>query len=370
MNVVLHSNVVEKVVRVEKRKSKLEDWEGIIYPPVSFYEIMNLSFSNAYHQACIRVKVDATVRVGIEADKKTMGILENITPEDSFLALMEKVAYDLELFGNAFLEAKFDFSGKPTALYHVPAQTMAILIEGENLFYVQEPAIGEPIRFLPFDASSPPKGDSAILHLKFYSPLSYFWGMPTWLSALESLRMEQNIKLFHTSFFKHNAVPSMAVIAEEVGFEENAAKKLKAEFSRIAGVENAHKVIIIDVPRGRIRFEKLLTDQKDFSFENLYKAAREEILAAHAVPPRLVGIVSPGHLGGGSEAEVQMKLFKEITIKSRQRYMESKLNPIVQMAGGDAFRFKPFDVWDEGNSHENESENTLEVLKSIEAKLI
>ncbi len=367
MEISLHSSTVEKIVKVEKRRSKLQTWEGIIYPPVSFYEIMDLSFSNAYHQACIRVKVDATVRVGIEADVKTLKVLEDLTPEDSFLGLMEKVAYELELFGNAFLEVKFDFSGKPVALYHVPAQTMAILIEEERLFYVQEPAIGEPVRFLPFDASDPPKGDSAIIHLKFYSPLSYFWGMPTWLSALESLRMEQNIKLFHTSFFKHNAVPSMAVIAEEVGFEENAARKLKAEFARIAGVENAHKIIIIDVPRGRVRFEKLLTDQKDFSFENLYKATREEILAAHGVPPRLVGIVSPGHLGGGSEAEVQMKLFKEITVKSRQRYIESKLNPVVQMAGGSAFRFKPFDVWDE-NSHKNES--ALEVLKSIDAKLL
>ncbi len=368
MEVSLFTDITKSLIDVEKRKSKLDEFEGIIYTPVSFYDILKLSFSNAYHQACIRVKVDATVRVGIEADERTLQFLESITPEDSFLGLMEKVAYDLELFGNAFLEVKFDASGRLVALYHVPAQTMAILLEEERLLYIQEPSAGEPIEFLPLDVKNPPRGDSAIMHLKFYSPLSYYWGMPTWLSALESLRMEQNIKLFHTSFFKNNAVPSMAVIAEEVGFAEEAAKKLKSEFSKIAGVENAHKVLIIDTPRGRVRFEKLLTDQKDFSFENLYKATREEILAAHGVPPRLVGIVSPGHLGGGSEAEVQMKLFKEITIKSRQRYLESKLNPLLQREGFPPIQFKPFDVWDEPK--ESSKENLVEVLKSIDAKLL
>ena len=81
------------------------------------------------------------------------------------------------------------------------------------------------------------------------------------------------------------------------------------------------------------RSQRLTAELKDMPFDKLSAATREEILAAHGVPPRLVGIVTAGQLGGGSEMEGQMLSFIEMKVRPRMKYLENRVNLLLRDAG-------------------------------------
>jgi hypothetical protein len=109
-------------------------------------------------------------------------------------------------------------------------------------------------------------------------------------------------------------------------------------------------------------------------FEKLSQATREEILAAHGVPPRLVGIVTAGQLGGGSEMEGQMLSFIEMKVKPRMVYLENRVKLLLRDQGlPEEFRLKgivPSLPREQAEAQRGELEDTAiqEVLKSLEAR--
>jgi len=57
------------------------------------------------------------------------------------------------------------------------------------------------------------------------------------------------------------------------------------------------------------------------------------IVSAHGVPPRIVGIVTAGQLGGGGEADSQLRIFEEIDrAPERNRIEEFYNRTIIQDA--------------------------------------
>jgi HK97 family phage portal protein len=197
--------------------------------------------------------------------------------------------------------------------------------------YLQLSGYGSHTPFLPFGS-----GDlNEILHIRKKNIFSNFYGVPEWLPALESLRLDQNIKLFNSSFFKNSAKPDYAVILEGADFSPEAEKKIKDALKQTKGVENAHRTLILGVPfeDAKLRIEKIEQNMKDWDFEKITKASREEIIAAHGVPPRLLGIVTAGQPGGGGEMEGQLKTFYKTIIQPEGNYIAEKLNKILRAGG-------------------------------------
>lgn len=62
--------------------------------------------------------------------------------------------------------------------------------------------------------------------------------------------------------------------------------------------------------------------KKYLSFEKLKNLNRDEIIAAHGVPPRMIGVMSAGTLGGGGELIGQLHSFNELTIIPKQEQIE------------------------------------------------
>jgi len=70
-----------------------------------------------------------------------------------------------------------------------------------------------------------------------------------------------------------------------------------------------------------VRLEKL-DNVEDMSFEKLKNVNRNDIIASHGVPPRLVGVMSAGQLGGGTELIDQLHAFNELVIKPKAKTIE------------------------------------------------
>ncbi|MDR2522549.1 MAG: phage portal protein [Synergistaceae bacterium] len=308
--------------------------DGTVCPPLPLAQILSLTYSNAFHTQCIALKVDMAVGLEYEAPKPVQTFLETVSSGDPFLELLQKAAFDWECMGNAYFEAARSRNGKIGELYHVHAQTVFVNVRGSRLAgYVQE-AGGAPVEFSVFGERS---GRNELFQFKRFTPLSTWYGLPDWVAALEALRLDQEKKAFYAAFFKNFAVPSYAVIMTGAEFSEEVENTVTRGLQQLKGVENAHKTMLLSVPfpkdEAEIRFEKLMVDLKDLPFEKLSQATREEILAAHGVPPRLVGIVTAGALGGGGEMEGQLLSFVEMKVKPRMRYLENRIKLILRDQG-------------------------------------
>ena len=67
----------------------------------------------------------------------------------------------------------------------------------------------------------------------------------------------------------------------------------------------------------------LLKRKEDMSFQEFKKQTRDEIIAAHNTPPRLVGIITSGQLGGGNELISQVHQFNETEILPKIELLEA-----------------------------------------------
>lgn len=342
---------------------------GLIYPPVSLQSILELTHSNAFHTTCIEKKASMTVGLDYEAPKQVEKFLEDISGDVPFMEILQEVVYDWESLGNGYFEIARTLGGKIGEIGHVHGHTVYAVQEGRSLKeWWQETSGAGRETFSPFGARN---GRNELLQFRQYTPLSSFYGLPTWIAALEALRLDQEKKTFYAAFFHNSAMPSMAVILEGAEFDEHAEARIKDALSSTKGAENAHKTMILSVPfeDAKVRFERLCLDLKDMPFDKLSQATREEILAAHAVPPRIVGIVTAGSLGGGGETDGQLKIFNETTIKPRMTYVERRIKSLLRDVGlPEEFHLQGIvpEAPSEGASMNTHlSQQTQEVLKSL-----
>lgn len=330
---VIKMPVLEPILKAqEAAPMEGEAFTGICYPPLALNTILDLAYSNAFHTQCIALKSEMSVGMEYEAPKQVEDYLESLAVEqDSFLDLLHMVAWDWECLGNGYLEVARDRTGRISELYHVHGQTVYASTEGNKLReYVQWLDTS-----IPFSVFGDKGERNELLHFKRYTPFSTWYGLPEWVACLEALRLDQEKKTFYAAFFKNFAVPSLAVVLEGAEFDAETERKLQEGFSQMKGNENAFRTLLLSIPMtdAKVKFERLMADFKDMPFDKLSQVTREEILAAHGVPPRLVGIVTAGALGGGDEAQTQLNNFLKTKIQPRTKYLERRVKRILRDAG-------------------------------------
>lgn len=277
---------------------------GTIDPFIDFNELLNFYYSNTYHQRSIKLKAALLSQVE-ESD------LEKYLPENEFVKdFMYGFCVDLEIYGNAFLEKSGSESN--FYLYHILGY-QGRLNKQKDIFQIT--------------------ADDAIkmegYHLKYYSPTGKYYGEPDYLTTLLQMTTTQNADKYNTSFFENGARPGFGVIFENSSPNADQIKTFKEFFrSNYKGYENAHKTLLLHTgktaegsPPAKVRLEKL-DGIEDMSFEKLKKVNRDEVIAAHGVPPRLAGIISAGGIGSNRELIDQLHSFNEIVIKPKAKTIE------------------------------------------------
>lgn len=295
---------------------------GLVEPFFSFDRALDLYYQNTWHRRCIRIK--AHLLSQIEETTLARFLPPGMNPK----MFLSSVALQLEIFGNAFLEKAGDSAGFWT--YILPAH---------------EGRIDKDMRLHQYRNGIP--CPLAGWHLKLESPASRFYGEPDYLAAIRKLATENLIDTYNETFFSNSAVPNLAILFEGTDPSDEQIQAVKQFLAaNYKGVTNSHRTLVLSTgaPTGerdpKIRFEKL-NAVPDVAFESFKRLNREEIIAAHGVPPRLVGIVTAGQLGGGGELIGQLHQFNELEIKPKIEILEWFFRSI-----GVQVNLKPIDVTD------------------------
>lgn len=295
---------------------------GTIEPFINFDELVKFYYFNVYHQRSIKIKAALLSQI----EETT---LDKYLPDNEFAKdFMYAFCTDLEIYGNAFLEKSGTTSD--FYLYHMLGY-QGRLNKQKEIFQISQD--DEAIKMEGF-------------HLKYYSPIGKFYGEPDYLTAIDQINTTQKADKYNTSFFENGARPGYGVIFENSSPNADQIATFKEFFgSQYKGYENAHKTLLLHTgkssegsPPAKVRLEKL-DNVEDMSFEKLRNVNRNDIIAAHGVPPRLVGVMAAGQLGGGTELIDQLHSFNEIVLKPKIKTIEDFFANI-----GITHKIKPIDV--------------------------
>jgi len=302
--------------------SDLLNANGTIDPFINFDELLQFYYYNVYHQRSIKIK--AALLSQIEETTLTKHLPKNEFAKDFMYAF----CMDLEIYGNGFLEK----SGTPNDfnLYHILGHQGRVNKDRE-IYQVNTQS--EAVKLDGY-------------YLKYYSPSGKYYGEPDYLTALNQILTSRNADRYNTSFFDNGARPGFGVIFENSSPNPEQIATFKNFFgTNYKGYENAHKTLLLHTgktsegsPPAKVRLEKL-DGIEDMSFEKLKNVNKNEIITAHGVPPRLVGVMAAGQLGGGTELIDQLHAFNEIIIKPKIQTIEDFFSNI-----GITHKIKALDV--------------------------
>jgi PBSX family phage portal protein len=335
----------------------------VITPPWNLYELANyydMSFAN---HAAIDAKVENIVGLGYEfhpTDRTLMALessdsptavekarkrierakvevkewFESLNDEESTTATLMKMWTDYEATGNGYLEIGRTVSGEIGYVGHIPATTMRTrrLRDG----YVQ--IIGNKVvYFRNFGAKNinPITNDprpNEIIHLKQYSPLNSFYGVPDILSAVGALQGDSLASQYNIDYFTNKGVPRYIVTLKGARLSEDAEDKM-FRFLQTSLKGQNHRTLYIPLPgdtdtnKVEFKMEPIETGTQEASFNEYRIRNRDDILVAHQVPL--------SKIGGGDSASIaaalaQDRTFKEQVARPAQKNLEKVINKIIK----------------------------------------
>ena len=329
----------------QAKKSAILEYED---HPLDFSAIKLLT--NSYHRRALSFKATCTVGIGhkIYRGKEPLDeddypkIFKQANPNEDFVSVLTSVALDYFETGNGYLEIVRNVKKEIAELYWIPSETVYIAKNKDSFYQIVD---NKKVKFNRYGNLN--SDTSEVIHFRYPSNRSTFYGLPDWVDCVGPILLDYYAVEWNYRFFENNAIPPFAIIVEGGSLTTETEKKIK-EFleSKLKGIENQHRALVISA-RGndvKIRFEEIMKKIKDGEFMKLREQLRDEIISAHGVPPRILGVVAPGSLGGSGEALYQLKIFKEITIRPHLKVFESVLNKTLFKEHNLKIKFEEIDI--------------------------
>ena len=329
----------------------------VITPPYNLYELANFYDTSFANHAAIDAKVanivglgysfEVTDRTMLSFEGKEQGAtdkarkriermklemrdwLEGLNDDDSFTKTMEKVYTDIESTGNGYIEVGRTVNGEIGYIGHIPSATIRVrrLLDG----YMQ--IIGQKVvYFRNFGAKNPnpvtadPRPNE-IIHIKEYSPLNTYYGLPDIVAALPSLVGDQLASQYNIDYFENKAVPRYVVTLKGAKLSNEAEDKM-FRFLQTGLKAQSHRTLYIPLPgdtdQNKVEFkmEPIENGIQDGSFKEYRKQNRDDILVAHQVPI--------SKLGGTDSAAIAASIAQDRTFKEQvSRPAQGHLNKVI-----------------------------------------
>jgi PBSX family phage portal protein len=335
----------------------------LITPPYNLYELSAYYDTSFANHAAVDAKVSNTVGLGYDFEMTTSTLMsletskddakknkakkkieqlkiqmtdwvESLNDDDSLTKTLEKVVTDMQATGNGFIEVGRTVTGEIGYVGHIPATTMRVrrLHDG----YIQIIA-GTITYFRNFGGTNPnPVTDdprpNEVIHLKEYSPLNTFYGVPDIIAAMTSLQGDQMAARYNIDYFENKAVPRYIITVKGAKLTPEAEDKLFRFFQ--TGLKGqSHRTLYIPLPGdsegSKIEFEMHPVENgvQEASFNEYRLRNRDDILMAHQVPLSKLGGVDAGSLAA---AMVQDRTFRDQVAKPLQEYVEKAVNKLIK----------------------------------------
>ena len=227
--------------------------------------------------------------------------------------LLQKVAFDLKLYGMTYLNVIWNSSRTRIAcMKHLPVHTMRSgVADSEGViseFYYKSDwrEKREAEKAIKAFSNEDRTAASTCLQIKRYTPSLHYYALPDYAGGTNYIELDQEISEFHLNNIRRGFFPSM-LLSFKNGVPTQQERRVIEQkvLDKFTGADNAGRILITfnDGDETAPEFTPITQNGADGMYEYLSKLVSEKIITAHrVVSPLIFGVRSEGG-GFGNNAD-------------------------------------------------------------------
>lgn len=202
-------------------------------------------------------------------------------------------ALDYLVFGNAYLERPRNLLGGAMRLRHALAKYMRRGGDAlEQYWFVQGTQEHE---FTP----------GSLHHLREHDINQEVYGLPEYLAALQSAWLNESATLFRRRYYNNGSHAGFILYVSDAQQQQGDVDNIREALKNAKGPGNFRNLFLYS-PNGKKDGVQVIPVSEVAArdeFAHIKNVSRDDVLAAHRIPPQLMGIVPQNSGGFGSITE-------------------------------------------------------------------
>ncbi|MDR0182394.1 phage portal protein [Lysobacter arvi] len=280
-------------------------------PPISFDGLSKIFRSSPHHSSAIYVKRNILVSTFVP---------HRLLSREAF----SRLALDYLVFANCYLERRDSIGGTALRLEPALAKYTRRGIEDGRYFFVRG---WRDVHEFERDR---------VWHLLEPDINQEIYGLPEYLSALQSALLNESATLFRRRYYLNGSHAGFILYVNDQAQNIGDVDAMRAALKESKGVGN-FKNLFLYSPGGKKDGVQVIpiseVAAKD-EFLGIKNASRDDILAAHRVPPQLMGIL-PNNTGGFGDVVKAAQVF----VANELRPLQARFESLNQWIGEEVVRF-------------------------------
>ncbi len=226
-------------------------------------------FSEASLQPYLRKAVDIEEVV----DHPFFDLLRNVNGFNNQFDLKELTTVFLELTGNSYWYIPSAGLGAPSEIWVLYSQWMKVIPDPKE--FVKGYVLERGMKTVKFE-------ESEVVHFKYPSPHSEFYGMGPLMGAASSYELERDMTEYEKAMFRNMGRPDIALVSKTGLGKQEQRERLKTLWhSAYGGVKKAGKVALL---QGDLEIKEFGFPPREMSYLAGRKKTKEQIANAFGVP--------------------------------------------------------------------------------------
>lgn len=288
-------------------------------PPVSLSGLAKTMRAAVHHSSPIYVKRNILVSTYIPHPK--------LSSQD-----FSRLALDFLVFGNGFLEKRQSLSNKALRFETSPAKYTRRGVEQDTYWFLQD--FNKPHQYAA----------GSVFHLMEPDINQELYGMPEYLSALNSAWLNESATLFRRKYYQNGAHAGYIMYVTDAAQSSTDVEALRKSMRDSKGLGN-FKNLFFYAPNGKpdgIKIVPLSEVATKDDFFNIKKASAADLLDAHRIPFQLMG-GKPENIGSMGDIEKVAKVF----VRNELSPLQARFMELNEWAGEEIIRFKKYSLDDD-----------------------
>jgi HK97 family phage portal protein len=221
----------------------------------------------------------------LPADPKLLALVGETSAGQS---LLETLASQLLLHGNAYAQVMKDAKGRPCELFALRPERMSVVAGSDGWPTAYEYRVGDKKLTIPvLDEDASPN----LIHIRHFHPADDHYGAGCLAAAEMAVATHNAASDWNRMLLENAARPTGALVFEAADgntLTRDQFDRLKEELNRaFSGPGNAGRPMLLE---GGLKWQAMSMTPADMDFAALKAAAARDIALAFGVPPMLLGL--------------------------------------------------------------------------------
>lgn len=290
-------------------------------PPVSLEGLSKTYRASPHHSSAFWVKLNLLASTFVPS---------RMLSREDFKAM----ALDYLVMANAYLERRNNLAGGALRLVRSPAKYTRRGVDPEEFYFLTMGQYGGLKGEHEFAKGS-------VCHLKVPDLNQEIYGVPDYLSALQSAFLNEAATIFRRRYYQNGSHAGFILYMTDASHQEGDISAMRQALKDSKGPGNFRNLFMY-APGGKKDGLQLIpvseVAAKD-EFLGIKNISRDDILAAHRVPPQLMGVV-PANAGGFGDVGKAAQVFFLNEIEP----LQSVFLQINEWLGVEVVKFKPYEL--------------------------